>query len=232
MTYKEIIERENENMDAVWLYREGLFMKAYERSAFFVHMYIHEFKLSKRYVKTVNMDVVSLGFPEQTVPKWLNGYVYEYVADGLIRCQMRERYDEVRFHNWKDCVTVNAADRYTPNTSVIEKAPVYKTAYDLMIQIMSFAPNISKNALYPVGMRLKELSYQMCYCIRMIYDMEVPQDNMLKIMDLCNELKFNLQILKDMKEISVNTFALASERAVSVSKQVSLLYQKVMAKSR
>lgn len=230
MTYKEIIERENENMDAVWLYREGLFMKAYERSAFFAHMYIHEFKLSKRYVKTVNMDVVSLGFPEQTMPKWLNGYVYEYVADGLVRCQMRERYDEVRFQNWKDCVTINAADRYTPNTSVIEKAPVYKTAYDLMIQIMAFSPNISKNALYPVGMRLKELAYQMCYCIRTIYDMEVPQDNMLKIMDLCNELKFNLQILKDMKEISVNTFALASERAVSVSKQVSLLYQKVMAK--
>ena len=39
-------------------------MKAYERSAFFAHTLIHEFKLSKRYIKTVNMDVISLGFPE------------------------------------------------------------------------------------------------------------------------------------------------------------------------
>ena len=39
-------------------------MKAYERSAFFAHMLIHEFKLSKRYIKTVNMDVISLRFPE------------------------------------------------------------------------------------------------------------------------------------------------------------------------
>ena len=29
----------------------------------------------------MNMDVISLGFPEQTVSKWLNGYVYECRGD-------------------------------------------------------------------------------------------------------------------------------------------------------
>ena len=72
MTYKEILSREEQNQDSIWLHREGMFMKAYERSAFFAHTLIHEFKLSKRYIKTVNMDVISLGFPEQTIPKWLN----------------------------------------------------------------------------------------------------------------------------------------------------------------
>lgn len=79
MTFREIIGREEQNTDSIWLYREGMFMKAYERSAFFAHTLIHAFKLSKRYIKTVNMDVISLGFPEQTIPKWLNGYVYEWV---------------------------------------------------------------------------------------------------------------------------------------------------------
>lgn len=230
MTYKEIIDRENTNVDSIWLYREGMFMKAYERSAFFAHMYIHEFKLSKRYVKTVNMDVVSLGFPEQTLPKWLYGYVYEQVTDGLVRCQMRAKYDEVKFHNWKDCIVINASDRFTPNTSVIEKTPVYKTAYDLMTQVFAFTRNVSKNVMDPVGKRLKELVYQMCYQLRVVYDVNDPSDNMLRIIDICTEIKFNIQILKDMKEISVNTFALASERVVSVSKQVSLLYQKAKAK--
>ena len=36
------------------------------------------------------MDVISLGFPEQTIPKWLNGYVYEWVQDGLLRCHICE----------------------------------------------------------------------------------------------------------------------------------------------
>ena len=89
-------------------------MKAYERSAFFAHTQIHEFKLSKRYIKTVNMDVISLGFPEQTIPKWLNGYVYEWVQEGLLRCHMRKKFDEVEFHNWKEVVSVNVGDRFTP----------------------------------------------------------------------------------------------------------------------
>ena len=102
MTFREIIDREDQNTDSIWLYREGMFMKAYERSAFFAHTQIHEFKLSKRYIKTVNMDVISLGFPEQTLPKWLNGYVYEWVQDGLLRCRMRKKFDEVEFYNWKE----------------------------------------------------------------------------------------------------------------------------------
>ena len=64
MTFHEIISRESQNEDSIYLYREGMFMKAYERSEFFAHTLIHEFKLSKRYIKTVNMDVISLGFPK------------------------------------------------------------------------------------------------------------------------------------------------------------------------
>lgn len=60
MTFHEIISRESQNEDSIWLYREGMFMKSYERSAFFAHALIHEFKLSKRYIKTVNMAVIAL----------------------------------------------------------------------------------------------------------------------------------------------------------------------------
>ena len=81
---------------------------------------VHEFKRSKRYIKTVSMDVISLGFPEQTVPKWLNGYVF--VQEGQIRCRMRKKFDEVEFHNWKEVVSVNVADRFTPHTAVDEKS--------------------------------------------------------------------------------------------------------------
>jgi hypothetical protein len=41
MTFSEIIEREDQNTDSIWLYREGMFMKAYKRSAFFAHTLIH-----------------------------------------------------------------------------------------------------------------------------------------------------------------------------------------------
>ena len=206
-TFQEIILREEHNEDSIWLYREGMFMKAYERSAFFAHTLINEFKLSKRYIKTVNMDVISLGFPEQTVPKWLNSYVYEYVQDGLIRCRMRKKFDEVEFHNWKEVVSVNVGDRYTPHTSVIEKSPVYKTSYDLMLQIYDFSAHISKNVSNPIGFRLKELSYELCYSVRILYDMSDRHSHIDSSLNHCSEIKFILQVLKDLKEISVNTFA-------------------------
>lgn len=229
MTFREIIEREDQNIDCIWLYREGMFMKAYERSAFFVHTLIHEFKLSKRYIKTINMDVISLGFPEQTVPKWLNGYVYEYVQDGLIRCFSRKKYDEVEFHNWKEVAKVNVGDRFTPNTSVIEKAPVYKTAYDLLTQVVGFSVHLSRNVSDPIGIHLKELTYKLCYTIRMMYDVKDKETQIIKALEFCDEIKFVLQLFKDLKEISINTFALASERVVSVSKQLSALRGKVTA---
>ena len=34
MTVREIIDREDQNTDGIWLYREGMFMKAYERGVF------------------------------------------------------------------------------------------------------------------------------------------------------------------------------------------------------
>lgn len=229
MTFKEILEREEQNTGLVWLYREGMFMKAYERSAFFVHNYIHEFKLSKRYIKTVNQEVISLGFPVQTLPKWMNGYRYEAVGEDMVLCHIGKQYDEVSFHNWKELAYVNAGDRFTPHTAVIEKSQVYKVSYDLLVQIYGFCEHISKNSRQPLGERLKELAYELTYSIRGLYEVPDRGAQIEKAKEYCTEIEFNLQVLKDLKEISVNTFALASERIVSVSKQLSALYGKVKA---
>lgn len=230
MTFKEILAREESNVDSIWLYREGLFVKAYDRSAFFAHTLIHEFKVSRRYIKSVNADVYSVGFPEMTVPKWLNAYVYETVQDGLIRCYTRSSFDEVAFQNWKECVSVNVGDRFTPHTAIIEKAPVYKTAYDLLLQVLSFSKNVSKHNFSPVCQRLKELSYSLSYSVRTLYDVADRDSHIQNALEMCSEIGFLLQLLKDLKEISLKTYALASERIVSVSRQLSALRGKVTAK--
>jgi len=71
MTFAEILSLEETNWNTVYLYREGIFLKAYQHSACLMHLHIHEFKLSKRYIKSVNENVYSLGFPQSSVPKWL-----------------------------------------------------------------------------------------------------------------------------------------------------------------
>lgn len=232
MTFKEILDREDSNTDSIWLYREGIFMKAYDRSAFFVHTLVQPFKLSRRYIKTVNRDVISLGFPEQTLSKWMRGYVSENVCDGIVRFYTRIEFDEVAFQNWKEVVAVNVGDHYTPNTAMIEKAPVYKTTYDLLLQVMDFSKNISKNAASSIGLRLKEKCYELSYAVRVLYDVPDRVAHLDLALGYASEVEFILQLLKDMKEISLNTFALSSERIVSISNQLSAFRGKAMAKVR
>ena len=62
-----------------------------------------------------------------------------------------------------------------------------------------------------------------------MYDVKDKETQIIKALEFCDEIKFVLQLFKDLKEISINTFALASERVVSVSKQLSALRGKVTA---
>lgn len=49
-TIKERVEREQSNIDKIYLYREGIFYRAYERSAY-------------------GRDIVYLGFPEKVADR-------------------------------------------------------------------------------------------------------------------------------------------------------------------
>ena len=47
---------------------------------------------------------------------------------------------------------------------------------------------------------------------------------------MCNDFASYIQLFRDRKEISLEFYALASERIVSVSKQLEALRRKAMAK--
>ena len=94
MTCKEILELEETNTNCIYLHYEGNFLRAYEHSAYFAHRYIHEFKVTKTYIKVVNQDVVRIGFPVNVFEKWAHGYVHEWVDEKLAKIEMREPFDQ------------------------------------------------------------------------------------------------------------------------------------------
>lgn len=63
MTVKEIIQIENGNRNTIILLREGIFWRAYEKSAYAFSMQVHPYKPTRKWVIAVKQDVVSLGFP-------------------------------------------------------------------------------------------------------------------------------------------------------------------------
>lgn len=64
MTSHDFIAAEADNVDRIVLYREGLFWKAYERSAFAVCSQVRPFKPTKKALKTLGGgELISIGFP-------------------------------------------------------------------------------------------------------------------------------------------------------------------------
>ena len=215
----------------MYLYLEGTFLKAYERSAYFFHTYIQDFKLSRRYIKTVNRNVVSLGFPYATRGKWLHAFPLESVLmDG--KCyvyDMGRTVDEVEYDHWLEMVAATAAvsQTYTSQTTLIQKQPVYKNAYDALIYCNQFSKNIAKHLRDPYSSKVKNLPYSITYGVSRLYDVQDRDALIDEVQGMCAELCFVLQVLKDMGEISLVNFARCSERIVSVSKQLESLRKTV-----
>ena len=67
MKREKILEYEAQNNDTVILFKEGIFLRAYERSAMRFTEHIAPFKVFKKFYKIVNAEVCYLGFPMKSV---------------------------------------------------------------------------------------------------------------------------------------------------------------------
>ncbi len=231
MTFAEILSLEDKNYDKIYLYKEGSFLKAYEHSAFLFHRHIHEFKLSRRFIKTVNRPVISLGFPELSLNKWFYSFKVDRISDKVLCVDIEKTVDEVEYQDWTELARVqaNSGDRFTVHTSIIEGQPVYKTAYDLLGHIIDISKNIEKNMRLPFGVKVKSLSYRIAFGIKTLYEAADRDTHISDIQSSCRELAFLLQLLRDKRQISLEAFAFESERIVSVSKQLEGLRRTVKA---
>ncbi|MDO9152805.1 MAG: hypothetical protein Q7U47_03700 [Paludibacter sp.] len=63
MTVKEIIAIELANVNSIYLLKEGMFYRAYNRSAMRVVIYLKPFKVNHKFVKTVQQEIFYVGFP-------------------------------------------------------------------------------------------------------------------------------------------------------------------------
>jgi len=75
MTVKEILQSEENITDTVVLHYEGMFWKAYERSAYLFCTQITPFKVTKRFISKLNgTAIVSIGFPDTGLQKYMSKY--------------------------------------------------------------------------------------------------------------------------------------------------------------
>ena len=105
MTSRDFVQAEAENTDRIVLYREGLFWKAYERSAFAVCSQIRPFKPTKRSLKTLGGgELVSIGFPTRTEDTVLAGLERLSAEPERLELRAASPIDVAQFEAWKASV--------------------------------------------------------------------------------------------------------------------------------
>jgi hypothetical protein len=73
MTIEDIVKAEVENNNTIILLREGIFWKAYEKSAYAFCKHVKPFMVKKKYIRTINDEIVSIGFPMSSTKTILQG---------------------------------------------------------------------------------------------------------------------------------------------------------------
>ena len=235
MTFEEILKIEDANSDRIYLHLEGMFLRAYNQSAFLCWDRIAKFKLTRRFVKTVNTHFIYLGFPENTKGKWLHDRKVVKLTDKLFMVEVEGGpIDEAAYLQFEEAARVETEtkDRYTVHTSVIEGQPVYQLAVTLMQNCLMWGRNVPKTDLEPYGNEMKWHSYEAARKLRSFYDSEDRDAAADEIQSHLCALQFALTVLKDAKDISENAFALGSEQSSALYGQVELLRKPAKGKEK
>ncbi|MDE7305216.1 MAG: hypothetical protein K2N04_04805 [Alistipes sp.] len=98
--FEEVAQREDRNDREIVLYPEGLFYKAYERSAFVCVSRISSFVPSKKRVRYLGRDLVSIGFPVSALAKYFPDAPRPQENEPVV-IALSEPIDPVAAETWK-----------------------------------------------------------------------------------------------------------------------------------
>ena len=227
---EEILHYEAEKQsNEVVLFLEGKFWKAYEKSAFVLTM-MYGFKPTKRYVKLAKQEIISVGFPQESLQKYIGNEKTEY-SEKLIRVWCNKEQNEDAFITWKNAtrikevkvLPVQKEEKSKPSPVSDIGLPVFKVAYDLLLRLFQYCSKMSKDYRYTLGEDIKQKLLRMQVC--MYHANAVQRQEKLtyitEALSLLIEVKLCVRILHDSKQLSLKRFALLCEQMVEIETQLN-----------
>lgn len=112
----EILCSESSNTHFIRLYREGIFYKAYERSAYAFVTGVQPFMVKKRFVKSVDRTVVSIGFPSAGLHKHFAPERVKKLENG-VEIELGHDIDIEAFEAWEKGIALTPIDPSTAHGS-------------------------------------------------------------------------------------------------------------------
>jgi hypothetical protein len=227
----------------VKLQKMGKFWVGYEQSAFLLSQ-IKQLKPSKRFVKAVGQDVVSVGFPGEVLQKLTSLQVVEQTGNFVI-LQSEIVFNQANFNEWKARIPlknleekqsmvlgVEALHATPPHTvpqpsspskpaNLYENLPVFKAAYELLRFVYRESANMTRTYRFTFGENLqKSMSELMLnvYRANCNYDKQAP---IARARENAEMVRLMLRVAFDERQITVKQSIFANEQIESISKQLT-----------
>lgn len=102
MTLKEITTREKENNSCIFLYKEGIFWKAYEKSAYAFCVSYQNYKPTRKLIKSIGEEVVSIGFPVAVLTNRVPIDRIKIVSETACCIEHTTQINSKMYQIWKD----------------------------------------------------------------------------------------------------------------------------------
>ena len=229
MKIEKILGYEAQNNDTIILFKEGIFLRAYERSAMRFTEYIMPFKVFKKFYKIVNAEVCYLGFPMKSVRMLFQKVNITNFVDLQDFIVVKDCPSKGNFEVWKAGIELPTAEDMKPETLLrpnvskkeLKNIQIYKMGYDLMVEMHRYAETMPRTHRYTVGERVRKESIELAVATyRIGQDREVAE-NKRKGMDSIEVIRLLLRMLVDIKQVSLPYFT-------SLNVKIEQLYKQLM----
>jgi len=100
--------------------------------------------------------------------------------------------------------------------------PVYKTSYDLLLNLFKFSNSFSRDYKYTLGENIKkeviDLISNIYFCNR---EIKGRKEKVVQALKSIETVRLYLRLLKDLKQINLKKFIILNEQIESISKQLT-----------
>ena len=103
---------------------------------------------------------------------------------------------------------------------------VYKACYDLLLMIYALSKNFRKDTRYTIGEGVKKDVFELVLLLYRANTYTDQKEHLLKARERVEVIRLSLRLLKDLKQIPLESFVQLNEHVEKISKQIVAWHRK------
>ena len=243
ISYILIREKEAGTKQQVLLFHEGKFWKAYEMSAYLLTKR-YGFKPAKRFVKAVGQEIISVGFPDNALQKYLPNAVVNAERTELY-AEVKDARDEQAFTDWKEGTPVKEKKpapgppllklekpeelKFNPYAELpkhyySDELPVFRHTAAALEYLQPQMRHLDRDFRYSVG---TDITHCLIAAERYIMRARRSRDAIERLNyidraeDSMLDAKLYIRLLHEVKQLNDRQFAVVSEKMVLAERHLA-----------